>query len=222
MLQHIAPSVFVNHGGGPLPLLGDANHAALIRFLKNDVASLIKDSAPQAIVVISAHWEHERAVVISSSQQPSMIFDYQGFPKDAYDINYPAKGGNAELIGSIKNALEGASLGIPVKTEERGFDHGVFVPLMLAAPGASIPIVCLSLCSNRGYFDAELHFRIGEALAHLRNQGVMILGSGQTYHSMASFFNPSQESIKVKDLVSKGPKARFLSVNFIVLGEFGF
>lgn len=160
-----------------MPLLGDAGHEPLINFLSKDVNAIVTRNEVKAIIVVSAHWEASGAVLVSSSTKPPMIYDYSGFPPETYKYRYPARGGDKELITNIVDLLSKAALGLAVKTEERGFDHGVFVPLMLALPDASLPVISLSLEAS---FDAGLHYRIGEALAPLRNEGVVILGSGQT------------------------------------------
>lgn len=152
---------------------------ALASFLRS-FGSLI-GSRPDAIIVASGH--HEGAVVeITSSAAPPMLFDYHGFPQHTYELTYPAPG-SPELAGRIVETL--AESAIPSRLDpDRGFDHGVFVPFLLMYPGADIPIVQLSL---RADLDAEFHLALGEALTPFRDDGMLIVGSGMSYHSMSGF-----------------------------------
>ena len=144
--------LYLSHGGGPLPLQGDKSHQAMIDFLKAVTPTLIK---PSAILVISAHWE-ENKPTITSGAFPSLIYDYYGFPKEAYEIKYPASG-TSKLANKIFNLL--GSAGIDAQLDDRrGFDHGLFVPLTLMYPDANIPCVELSLVNN---LQPELHIRMG-------------------------------------------------------------
>lgn len=181
------PAIFVNHGGGPLPLLGQ--QPQLATHMQQQV-KLYFPQKPSAIVVISAHWE-ANPVKISSSSKPDMIFDYFGFPPETYQYKYPAPG-SPSLANRIKQLLE--SNGIESELDpDRGFDHGVFVPLLLMQPQADIPIVCLSLDSS---LSAEKHIAMGKALAPLREENVLLLGSGYTFHNLPAFFNPSESMLK--------------------------
>lgn len=140
---------------------------------------------PHSIVVFSAHWE-EPTIKITSSERPQMYFDYHGFPKETYKYKYPAPG-SPELARRIQILLEAEGL-MSESDEKRGFDHGVFVPLMLMYPEADIPVVCVSL---HGSLDAGINMQIGRALEPLRNEDILILGSGYTFHNMQAFFNPT-------------------------------
>lgn len=172
------PVLFTPHGGGPLPLLGDRHHAQLVRFLCNITSTL---NRPTAIAVISAHRESD-SVTITSGAKPSLIYDYSGFPADAYHIRYPAPGA-PELASRIGQLLK--DNGIQARLDDqRGFDHGVYVPLKLMYPDAGIPCIQLSLV--RG-LDPDLHIRIGEALSALRRQNVLLIGSGFSFHNMRAF-----------------------------------
>lgn len=180
----LMPVVFVPHGGGPMPLLGDANHRGLIKFLTSLAADLPK---PRAILVITAHWE-EKLASLSSGAAPAMLYDYAGFPPEAYRLNYPAPGSPslAELVAQLLHQQ-----GIAVHLDpQRPYDHGTFVPLMLIYPDAQIPVVQLSLLHS---LDAAAHIALGEALAPLREQGVLIIGSGMSFHNMRAFFAPSPQ-----------------------------
>ena len=178
MTESLAPVLFIPHGGGPLPLLGDRHHAELVGFLGDIAPALGK---PVAIVVISAHWEAEVATVTSGSRPP-LIHDYSGFPEEAYRIGYPVPGA-PELASRIRQLL--GDNGIDVRLDaQRGFDHGLFVPLKLMYPDAVIPCVQLSLV--RG-LDPELHIRIGEAISVLRESNILVIGSGFSFHNMRAF-----------------------------------
>jgi aromatic ring-opening dioxygenase catalytic subunit (LigB family) len=184
------PTFFIPHGGGPCFFMdwsmmgGPADTwnrmEAWLRALLTTVAE-----RPKAIVLVSGHWE-ERAFTAASVPQPGMIFDYSGFPPHTYELKYPAPGSPA-LAQRIVELLSGAGLAAAIDTG-RGFDHGVFVPLLLVDPEASIPVVPLSL---RASLDPAEHIAAGHALAPLRDEGVLIVGSGMSYHNMGAFRTPN-------------------------------
>ena len=176
----LSPVLYIPHGGGPLPLLGDPGHTDMVEFLGR-VTSEFK--RPAAIVIISAHWEEE-VVTITSGAKPSLFYDYYGFPDEAYRITYPAPGDPA-LAQKIADQLEAGGIRARLD-EQRGFDHGVFVPLKLMYPDAQTPGVQISLV--RG-LDPETHLRIGKALASLREKNVLVLGSGFSFHHLSAFFS---------------------------------
>lgn len=139
---------------------------------------------PKGIVVISGHWE-EQEFTVASLPAPEMIYDYYGFPPHTYELQYPAPGDPA-LAARIVELLGAA--GIPVRTDTtRGFDHGVFIPFLLAFPDCDIPVVPLSL---KNTLDPAEHLAAGRALRALRDEGVLILGSGMSYHNMRAFRTP--------------------------------
>jgi 4,5-DOPA dioxygenase extradiol len=174
--------LYLSHGGGPLPLLGDKGHQNLINFMREVTPTL---ATPTAILVISAHWE-ENKPTITSRAHPSLIYDYYGFPKASYEIEYPAPGSSG-LANKIFKLLERA--GIESKLDgRRGFDHGLFVPLKLMYPEANLPCVQLSLVNS---LQPEEHIRIGKALAELRKDNVLVIGSGFSFHNLKAFFTPS-------------------------------
>lgn len=182
------PVIYVPHGGGPMPLLGDVNHRELVQFMQQLSQQL---PTPKAILVISAHWEEEIAHV-SSAANPDMIFDYYGFPPESYEFRYPAPG-DVKLAEEIAHLLRDKH--IPVNLDEqRGYDHGTFVPLLLTHPQAVVPVVQLSLLHS---LDPAAHISLGNAVASLRQQGVLIIGSGMSFHNMRAFFSPSP-SVKVR------------------------
>ena len=170
------PTMFVNHGGGPLPLLGQDNDTA--EALRGIPVFTLGKLVPAAILIISAHWESS-PIRVSSARKPTMLYDYGGFPEDSYAYKYPAPG-NPALAARVAELLQAAGHDCALDGD-RGFDHGVFVPLMLAFPEAKIPVVALSLDASLG---AEKHLAMGAALEPLRAEGVLILGSGQSYHNM--------------------------------------
>ena len=180
----LTPVLFIPHGGGPLPLFNDARHAQLIPFLKS-AAQYCPN--PEAIILISAHWE-ERMVHVTSAPQPELYYDYYGFPEASYKLNYPAPG-HPELAASIVTQLQD-SLGQATATTKRGFDHGMFVPLMLMYPKGHIPVVQVSLLDSLSPQD---HIQLGKALQGFRTQNVLILGSGFSFHNLQAFFQPSPQ-----------------------------
>lgn len=140
---------------------------------------------PKAIVVVSGHWE-EPAFTVSTAAHPGMIYDYSGFPPHTYELSYPAPGA-PELARRIVDLLTAA--GLPARTDSsRGFDHGVFIPFLLIFPDADIPVVPLSLKHD---LDPGEHLAAGRALATLRDEGVLIIGSGMSYHNMRAFSTPA-------------------------------
>ena len=190
-----ADVLFISHGGGPLPLLNDPGHRALVETLK-ELSTTLK--RPKAILVVSAHWE-EVTLKVTASAQPALIYDYYGFPEESYHITYPCPG-SPELAKEVQRSLK--ERGVEVSLDEaRGLDHGVFVPLKLMYPEADIPVVQLSLKSN---LSAEEHLMIGEALAHLNQRDLLILGSGFSFHNLPAFFTPSRAEMRRANLACEG------------------
>jgi aromatic ring-opening dioxygenase catalytic subunit (LigB family) len=185
-----APVLYLPHGGGPLPLLGDQQHEALTQFLKTIPGRLPE---PEAILIVSAHWETEHAH-ITSAAHPLLIYDYSGFPPESYDIEYAAPG-KPELAQEIFNLLK--MHGIQAQLDDqRGFDHGMFVPLKLMYPDAHIPCVQLSLLRS---LDPGAHIAMGKALSVLRKKNILVIGSGMSYHNMRTFFTHDEESLKASE-----------------------
>ncbi len=179
--------IYLSHGGGPLPLLGDAKHQSLIKTLK---ALAGKIRQPEAIIVFSAHWE-ENPLAITSAENPGLIYDYYGFPEAAYQIEYPLTG-SPQLAKLIDDCLRSNRIESRLD-HSRGFDHGVFVPLKLMFPSAEIPCVQVSLHRN---LSASAHIEIGKALRPLLNRNLLVIGSGSSFHNLPYFFDQSPESIK--------------------------
>lgn len=178
------PVVFLPHGGGPWPFvdlgLPPAEHQALSGWLQALPGRL--PAPPRALLVVSAHWEAPVAR-LQTHPQPPLLFDYYGFPEAAYRLRWDAPGSPA-LAARVGALLDAA--GIAHDTDaERGFDHGSFVPLKVAWPGAEVPTVQLSLLKG---LDPTAHLALGRALAPLRDEGVLILGSGMSFHNLPMFF----------------------------------
>jgi aromatic ring-opening dioxygenase catalytic subunit (LigB family) len=181
------PAIFLPHGGGPCFFMewtwgpADTWHKTQ-RFLQGLAGTL--PETPKALVVVSGHWE-EAAFTASTAAQPKLIFDYSGFPQDTYRLTWPAPG-EPELATRVAGLL--GSAGLPAGlSADRGFDHGVFVPLKVAFPEAQIPVVTVSLA---GSLDPALHLAAGRALATLRDEGVLIVGSGMSFHNLRGYFQP--------------------------------
>jgi aromatic ring-opening dioxygenase catalytic subunit (LigB family) len=175
------PVFFLSHGGGPWPYIDGMReqYARTEREFRNLPARL--PAKPTAILVITGHWEAPEFTV-STALKPPMEYDYHGFPAHTYQIKYPAPG-SPQLANRVTALLAGA--GVTARGDaERGFDHGTFVPVGLMYPDAEVPVVMLSLKSS---YDAQEHIRIGQALQPLRDEGVLIIGSGLTYHNMRGF-----------------------------------
>ena len=178
------PVLYLPHGGGPWPFVelgfGERSELdAMATYLRS--VSAIAPTRPRALLVISAHWE-ERVPTVMTSPAPPMLYDYYGFPPESYTITWPAPGDPA-LAGRVRALL--ASAGIEsAEDARRGFDHGTFVPLKLAFPQADVPTVQLSLVQG---LDPRTHLAIGRALAPLRDEGVLIVGSGMSYHNLRAF-----------------------------------
>lgn len=179
------PTLFVPHGGGPCFFMEwdpVDTWERMAEFLRGVAATL--PQRPRAIVVISGHWL-ESEVVVTSSPTPDLIYDYYGFPAHTYQLRYPAPG-EPELASRLVRLL--CQAGIAAKEDpQRGFDHGMFIPMKLMFPDADIPVVQLSLRNN---LDARAHLDIGHAISSLRDDGVLIIGSGMSFHNMRGYGDP--------------------------------
>jgi aromatic ring-opening dioxygenase catalytic subunit (LigB family) len=170
------PTLFIPHGAGPCFFMPWNKTAA---WLKRLIADL--PERPRAVLVVSGHWE-EPVFTLGSNPRPGLIFDYYGFPEETYRLRFDAAG-SPELAQRARDLLQGAGLA-SADDAERGYDHGVFVPLKLALPDADLPVVQLSLRSD---LDPAGHLAAGRALAPLRDEGVLIVGSGMSWHNMRGF-----------------------------------
>lgn len=176
------PAFYIPHGAGPCFFM-DWQPAdtwdRMAGFLKGLVDTL--PSRPRAVVLISGHWL-EPQFRVTGHAQPSLIYDYYGFPSHTYELTFPAPGEPslaAEIVQRLQQHGEAAQV-----DGERGFDHGVFIPLKLVLPKADIPVVQLSL---RRDLDPAAHIEAGKALAALRDEGVLIVGSGMSFHNMRGY-----------------------------------
>lgn len=184
------PTFFISHGGGPWPYIEDMRQRFAVTAAELAKLPSTLPAKPKAILMITGHWETPQFTV-STSAHPPMEYDYYGFPEYTYHLQYPAPGHPA-LAKRVRDLLSASGMEC-AEDPERGLDHGVFVPMMLMYPEADIPVVLLSMKSS---YDALEHIKLGEALAPLRDEGILIIGSGLTYHNMRGFgrttsFEPS-------------------------------
>jgi 4,5-DOPA dioxygenase extradiol len=165
------PSLFISHGSPMLALEPGESGPALARL----AAEMPR---PKAIVIVSAHWESQE-LLVNANPQPETWHDFGGFPAALFAVQYPAPG-LPTLSAEVVELLNAA--GLPARTNsQRPFDHGVWVPLSLMYPSADIPIVQISLPSREG---PALQTKVGKALTSLRDQGVLIIGSGSITHNL--------------------------------------
>jgi aromatic ring-opening dioxygenase catalytic subunit (LigB family) len=179
------PTWFIPHGAGPCFFMDwnppDAWHR-MADFLKNLATTL--PCTPKAIVLVSAHWLTPK-VTVTSGSHPQLIYDYSGFPPHTYELQYPAPGDPA-LAAQMLATLGAAGIAC-ASDAQRGFDHGMFIPLQLIFPQANIPVVQLSLNDS---LDPTQQLQVGRALQGLRDQSVLIIGSGMSFHNMRGYGNP--------------------------------
>ena len=181
------PTYFISHGGGPWPWMKAETGGAYDK-LAASLAAMLSElpQQPRAILMVSAHWEAD-AFTAQANPAPGMIYDYGGFPAHTYQVRYGSPGDPA-LAARVQQQLVQA--GIPAATDPtRGYDHGMFSPMAVIRPDASVPVVQLSL--RRGLDPAE-HLAVGRALAPLRDEGVLIVGSGLSYHNLRAFNSRGQ------------------------------
>jgi aromatic ring-opening dioxygenase catalytic subunit (LigB family) len=175
------PTYFISHGGGPWPWLADMRRQ--LASLETSLARMPKEIAqvPKAVLVISGHWE-TRDFSVMTSANPPMVYDYSGFPPETYQIVYPAPGA-PQIAQQAADLIRAA--GLPVQLNDtQGFDHGTFAPLAIMYPEANVPVFQISL---RASYDPGEHIALGRALAPLRAEGVLIVGSGLSYHNLRRF-----------------------------------
>jgi aromatic ring-opening dioxygenase catalytic subunit (LigB family) len=179
------PTFFISHGGGPWPYIEGMRQRFAVTAAELAKLPATLPAKPKAILMITGHWEAPQFTV-STSIHPPMEYDYYGFPEHTYHVQYPAPG-NPELAKRVRTLLNTSGIK-SAEDPERGLDHGVFVPMMLMYPEADIPVVLLSMKSS---YDPLEHIKLGEALAPLRDEGILIIGSGLTYHNMRGFGRPA-------------------------------
>lgn len=176
------PTFFVPHGAGPCFFM-DWDPADTWNAMGTWLRGLEAQAGarPRALLVVSAHWEAP-VFTVTAARDPGLIYDYGGFPESTYRITWPAPG-SPGLARQVRDLL--GSNGIAQADDDhRGLDHGVFIPMKLAFPQADIPVVQLSL---RQGLDPTEHLAMGQTLAPLRDEGVLIIGSGMSYHNMRRF-----------------------------------
>ncbi|CUH68207.1 LigB family dioxygenase [Thalassovita gelatinovora] len=175
------PSYFISHGGGPWPWIPQMAAeleplAASFRAMPDEIGQ-----TPKAVLMISGHWEKDDFAVMHSARPP-MVYDYHGFPPETYEIQYPSPGA-PDLAEDVAQMIHAA--GLPTRLDdEYGYDHGTFVPMAVMYPQADIPLFQVSM---RHSYDPAEHFELGRALAPLRDRGVLIVGSGLSYHNLRLF-----------------------------------
>jgi len=204
------PTYFLSHGGGPWPWM-KAETGTTFNRLEASLQAMAREVGAKvsAVLIISGHWE-ESEFSLSSNPYPSMLYDYSGFPEHTYHIQYSAPG-SPELAHRVQTMLQAA--GVPAMLDPiRGFDHGTFSVMGAAFPKADVPIVQMSLKSD---FDPQAHLEVGRLLAPLRDQGVLIIGSGLSYHNLRRFGPDAKAPSRAFDLwlqralVTSTPQERY-------------
>jgi len=175
------PTIYLPHGGGPCffmdpPADEPTRWVAMEAYLRG--LSKMLPQRPDALLIISAHWEMPRPTVLSAPH-PGMLYDYSGFPPHTYKLTYPAPG--APELGRKVRALLAAAGIESGEDDTRDYDHGVFIPMKVSFPDADIPILQLSLQRD---LDPARHIAIGRALAPLRDENILIIGSGLSFHDL--------------------------------------
>ncbi len=175
------PALFISHGS-PMLVMEDSPAR---RFLSG---WSLRHPAPQAILVVSAHWENRGDPAVSTAQLPVTVHDFGGFPPALYEIEYPAPGA-PQIAGLAINLLREAGYAVK-ETASRGLDHGAWAPLSLMFPAADIPVFQVSLITGGS---PREHYRYGQALQTLRNRGVLVIGSGSMTHNLYEFMGHDRE-----------------------------
>ncbi len=210
------PAIFLGHGGGPLPLLKDASHRSMLETLSKTgrIWKSFHDPNVKSIVFVSAHYVASselsskevnsngdgdpRTILVQCEARPKLLFDYFGFPPESYEYEMANPGSEelAEQIVSLINHYGDAKesndvnpnnslIHAKLDKRRRGFDHGVFVPMLVVNAPQNVPVVTVSLANDH---DTSAHIALGQALAPLRNDGVLIIGSGLGFHNLSAFF----------------------------------
>lgn len=203
------PTWFIPHGGGPCFFMDWSppdTWSRMADFLRNLSSTLPR--RPKAIVMVSAHWL-EPHVAVTGGVHPELIYDYYGFPPHTYELKYPAPGAPA-LADQIVKTLTAAGMASALDAQ-RGFDHGMYIPLKLIFPEANIPVLQISLHNS---LDPARHLETGRALETLRDQDVLIIGSGMSFHNMRAYGNPQYGPVSdafddwLTHAVESGPQER--------------
>lgn len=201
------PTYFISHGGGPWPWLPDMRK--MLHRLEVSLADMPRQIGvtPKAILMISGHWEAPEFAVMASPKPP-MVYDYFGFPAFTYEIKYNAPGA-PDVARRAAELIKAA--GLPTRLDDKqGFDHGTFTPMAIMYPNADVPLLQVSL--KDGY-DPQEHLALGRALAPLRDDGVLIVGSGLSYHNLRRFGPGAKEPSSafdawLNDALMSEPKRR--------------
>lgn len=167
---------YISHGS---PTLSIDDSLPARHFLKSFRQKVLSDK-PKAILIISAHWETSEPEVNAVSGPSDTIYDFYGFPDSMYRLKYPAPGA-PDLANRVRHLLLGSGFGSVHVDKKRGLDHGAWVPLMLMYPEADIPVCQLSVQTHE---NGAHHYRLGQALAPLKDDGVLIIGSGSATHNL--------------------------------------
>lgn len=188
------PTYFISHGGGPWPWIVDQMPGDWSRLTESlRVIPVEIGRTPRAVLVISAHWETDEFTV-QTNPSPPMLYDYGGFPEFTYSVQYPAPG-SPEVAARVLELLGDA--GIAARTDgQRGFDHGMFAPMVVSWPEADVPMLQLSI---RRDFDPDAHLAVGRALAPLRDEDVLLIGSGFSFHNLRLFGPQGREPSRAFD-----------------------
>ena len=185
------PTLYIPHGGGPCFFMDwtmgpPDTWDAMKSWLQNFPGEL--PAPPRALVVVSAHWE-AKVPTVTTAPTTKLLFDYSGFPAHTYELTWPVPAAS-DVALRVRELLQNAGIE-SAANDARGLDHGVFVPMKVSFPDAKIPTVQLSL---RAGLDPEEHLKIGRALAPLRDEGVLIVGSGMSYHNMRGLMGGVREA----------------------------
>jgi aromatic ring-opening dioxygenase catalytic subunit (LigB family) len=173
------PTYYLSHGGGPWPYM-KAEFGHLTERLEQSLFAIRRElgDAPRAVLMVTAHWERP-GLAVSSAERPGMEYDYFGFPEHTYHIKYGAPG-SPELAARVQSMLGAGRFGCAADPD-RGFDHGTFSLMKPLYPDEDMPLVQLSILDS---FDPETHLAVGRLLAPLRDEGVLVVGSGSSTHNL--------------------------------------
>ncbi|MEO8407630.1 MAG: class III extradiol ring-cleavage dioxygenase [Oxalobacteraceae bacterium] len=169
------PALFISHGAPTLAIENSPAHRFLL-----ELGKILP--RPKAILVASAHWESIGGPTVGLAAHPETLHDFGGFPSELYQIQYPAKGA-PDMANKAAALLEQAGIAVK-RSATRGLDHGAWVPLHLMYPDADIPVAQISVVRGAS---AAAHEKIGQALGALREEGVLIVGSGSLTHNLYEF-----------------------------------
>jgi aromatic ring-opening dioxygenase catalytic subunit (LigB family) len=193
MYPNRLPSYFISHGGGPWPYVPEMR--AAMQVLESSLADIPRQIGvvPRAVLMVSGHWEAADFRVMAHARPP-MVYDYGGFPPHTYHVQYPAPGSPA-LAERVRQLAHSSGIEVQLDTRQ-GFDHGTFAPLAVMYPQADVPVLQLSMKSR---YDPAEHLAIGRALAPLRDEGVLIIGSGLSYHNLGRLGPSSRQPSEAFD-----------------------